>query len=150
MVTQKKQVSWWIMKWGTWGLLIGVHKEVLSGLWTISTNQIIIYRFPLELLSFQRKNVQFYIEVMNIQQQIFLISQKFLQILIYFIVILEKGLGIHQRSFGVGDEIRQILPRIQANLEDSSPRKGQADHHCQQHSSLEVQFRDLLRSSAPT
>lgn len=50
----------------------------------------------------------------------------------------EKGFRIHQCPFGFGDEVRQILPRLQADFEDSPPRKGKVDHHRQQHAAFEV------------
>lgn len=60
----------------------------------------------------------------------------------------EKGFGEHQRSFGSGHEVRQVLPGLQADPEDSPPGKGQADHHRQQHSPSQVtNDRRLQRSS---
>jgi hypothetical protein len=53
-------------------------------------------------------------------------------------VIVEKGLRIHQCPLGFGDEVRQVLLGLQANLEDPPIRQGKADHHRQQHSTFEV------------
>lgn len=43
---------------------------------------------------------------------------------VFFFWITEKGFGIHQCPFGVGDEIRQILPGLQTDFEDFASGQG--------------------------
>lgn len=50
----------------------------------------------------------------------------------------EEGFGEHQRSFGAGDEVRQVLPGLQADPQVAASGQVQADHHRQQHSSPKV------------
>lgn len=57
--------------------------------------------------------------------------------------ISEKDYRVYKLSFGPGHEIWQILSRLQANAEDSTPRKSQAGHYCQERASSKVR---LLRS----
>lgn len=50
----------------------------------------------------------------------------------------EKDFGLHQRPFGACYEVRQILPGLQANAQDSASWQSQVDHHRQQHTTPKV------------
>lgn len=57
---------------------------------------------------------------------------------IFIFKLAEEGFGEHQLPLGSGHEVRQVLPGLQADPEDSASGQGQADHHRQQHSPSKV------------
>lgn len=50
----------------------------------------------------------------------------------------------HQRSFGPGNEIGQILFGLQSNIEIVAPGQSEIDHHCQQYATAQVRQRWIL------
>lgn len=47
-----------------------------------------------------------------------------------FLFPTEKSLGVHQLQAGPSDEVRQVCPGLQTDVEDPASRQSQADHHC--------------------
>lgn len=61
-----------------------------------------------------------------------------------FLLSTEKSDRVHQLPTGSGHEVGKVLPRFEANIEDSSPGQIEAGHHCQQHPSAKVRLRSKL------